>query len=161
AGAATQPPDNPESCATYARIEPPAADLPTDADRQRLKGCDSERLYFGFEVAPRPADARMCALLQQQGLTVENGRHFDSSAILAMVYANGRGAARRFDLALKFACAIGGAPAENSGRVDHLERLRDERRTGSDFHVCDDITSGAMMGTCAAFQEEFDAVARQ
>jgi hypothetical protein len=42
--------EHPEVCATYARIDVPAADLPTAADRQRLMGCDSERLYFGKDA---------------------------------------------------------------------------------------------------------------
>jgi hypothetical protein len=152
---------NPEACARYAKIEPPAADLPTDADRQQLNGCDSERLYFGFDKAPDMVEARTCALLQWQGATIEQGKHFDSSSILTMIYANGRGAPRNVDVALKFACEVGGAPAENSGRVEHLERLKKQRSTGTNFHICDDITSGAMMGICAAFRQEFDRAVRQ
>ena len=151
----------PEVCGTYARIEPPAADLPTAADRQRLMGCDAERLYFGFDKPARVVDARKCAYLQWEAVTVEKGRLFNAAGILAMVYANGRGAARNLDLALKFSCELGGAPAEASGRIEHLERLKTERSTGKDFHICDDVTSSSMMGGCAQFQEEFDRVARQ
>jgi hypothetical protein len=40
--------------------------------------------------------------------------------LLTMIYANGKGAARNFDLALKFACEVDGAPAENGYRLEHL-----------------------------------------
>ena len=152
---------HPEVCATYARIDVPAADLPTAADRQRLMGCDSERLYFGFDRPPQVVDARKCAHLQWQGVTVEKGRYFQSNGILAMIYANGRGAPRNLDLALKFSCDIDGAGAENSGRVEHLEHLKEQGRTGKAFHICDDITSGHMDGVCTGFREEFRIVARR
>jgi uncharacterized protein YecT (DUF1311 family) len=151
---------NPAVCATYAQIEVPAADLPTDADRQRLMDCDSVRLYFGFDKPARVVDARKCAYLQWQGVTAEKAL-FASAEVLTMIYANGRGATRNYDLALKFACEIGGAPAENSGRVEHLERLKTQGRTRKDFHICDDSTSGLSEGICGAVQEEFDSVARQ
>jgi hypothetical protein len=156
-----QLPDNPAVCATYAQLEVPAADVPTDADRQRLMGCDSVRLYFGFDKPPRVVDARKCAYLQNQGVIEDNQPFFAATEVLTMIYANGRGAARNYDLALKFACEIGGAPAENSGRVEHLERLKAEGPTAEDFHVCDDFTSSSMEGICAAFHEQFAIIARQ
>jgi uncharacterized protein YecT (DUF1311 family) len=66
-----------------------------------------------------------------------------------MIYANGQGVARNFDLAIKFACEVDGAPAENQGRFEHLLKLRKENWQGSDFNLCDDATSGFMQGWCA------------
>jgi Lysozyme inhibitor LprI len=154
------PNELPDVCARYARVEVPAADLPTAADRQRLAGCDSEQLYFGFDKPTRVVDARKCAYLQSQDVTVEKG-HFFSAGILAMIYANGRGATRNVDLALKFSCELGGAPAEASERIERLERLKKQGRTGKDFHICDDAGSSAMIGRCAEHEEEFHRVARQ
>jgi hypothetical protein len=37
--------------------------------------------------------------------------------ILIMVYANGQGVPKNFELALRFACTLGGAGAEISGRL--------------------------------------------
>ncbi len=41
------------------------------------------------------------------------------------------------------------AQAETDGRVLHLAKLKADRWTGTDFSLCDDITSGMMMGICA------------
>jgi len=76
------------------------------------------------------------------------------------LYANGVGATRSFELALRFACALDGAPAEMSGRIAHLEKLRDTHWTGSDFSLCDDISSGYMSGQCAAQAEQLKQAAR-
>jgi uncharacterized protein YecT (DUF1311 family) len=150
-----------ELCAKYAHIEVPAADLPTAADRQRLMGCDSERLYFGFDRPPRVVDARKCAHLQWQAVTVGKGR-FSAADILMMIYANGRGATRNLDLAMKYSCELDGAAnAEIIGRIEHLERLKKQGRTGKEFHICDDFTSGTMGARCAGVEEEFNSVARQ
>jgi uncharacterized protein YecT (DUF1311 family) len=124
-------------------------------------GCDSERLYFGFDRPARVVDARKCALLQWNAGTVGKWKFFDAAGILMMVYANGRGATRNLDLAQKFACEVGGADLEVSGRIEHLERLKRQGRTGKDFHICDDFTSGVMWGICSGFEEEFHSVARQ
>jgi hypothetical protein len=134
------------------------------ADRLRTPAVDRLRFMAAvlrFRQAARVVGARKCALLQWQGATEDKGKYFDAASMLTMIDANGRGAARNFDLALKFACEVGGAPAENSGRVAHPERLKKQRWTGNDFRIRDDITSGAMMGICAAVRDEFDSVARQ
>jgi hypothetical protein len=72
-----------------------------------------------------------------------------------MIYANGKGATRNFDLALKFVCEIDGARAENDYRFEHLLKLKDQRWTGDNFNLCDDATNGFMQGICASMQEKF------
>ena len=64
-------------------------------------------------------------------------------------YANGEGVARNRGLAQKFACEMGGAPAERTGRTEHLERLTAETNPGH-FDVCNDTTSGEMGSNCEA-----------
>ena len=51
-------------------------------------------------------------------------------AILMMVYANGNGATRNFDAALKLACSLGGAPGDDTGRVYQLDRLKKSKLGG-------------------------------
>ncbi|QZN99358.1 lysozyme inhibitor LprI family protein [Chenggangzhangella methanolivorans] len=78
-----------------------------------------------------------------------------------MIYANGDGAPRNDDLAIAYACAAGGAPAEISGRVEHLlERKRQGAAVPDRFDFCDDITSGMMMGFCSSRAAKKDAVGR-
>jgi len=55
-----------------------------------------------------------------------------------MIYANGKGAARNFDLALKFACEWNDSVDENNPRFEHLLKLKNENWTGNDFSLCDD-----------------------
>jgi len=71
----------------------------------------------------------------------------NDTAVLMMLHANGLGVPRDVDLAIRFACSGAAAPAEMEGRVEHLVTLQDDPRR---FDQCDDITSGAMGGVCAA-----------
>jgi uncharacterized protein YecT (DUF1311 family) len=70
------------------------------------------------------------------------------NAVLAMLYANGLGVPRDLDLATQYACRAGGAYAEVSGRVEHLQALK-TAPAATPYDQCDDATSGFMMGVCA------------
>jgi hypothetical protein len=134
-------PEAPAACRKYEAIPTPQSAASPAAK------CDSESLYYGFDHPPDPAKARECAY-RELGKH-DPGNPISGEAILAMIYANGTAVPRNLDLALKFACEIDGAPAEMDGRIAHLEKLRAEGWTGSNFDVCDDITSGYMEGFCA------------
>jgi uncharacterized protein YecT (DUF1311 family) len=77
------------------------------------------------------------------------------------IYANGIGAPRNFDIAMKFACELNGAPAEEEGWLAHLQKLKKENWQGQDFSPCDDITSGAAMGFCEAHDAKLADTARK
>jgi hypothetical protein len=63
---------------------------------------------------------------------------------------------------MKFACEAGGAPAEIEGRLAHRDQWRRHPELArEDFDFCDDITSGYMMGFCAALSERMAAVTRE
>jgi uncharacterized protein YecT (DUF1311 family) len=153
---------HPAGCEQYKSISIPAADLPSAGDRKELASCVSQDLYFGFEKPADPVRARKCAYLEREKAKkgVEDGV-FSGAGLLAMIYANGKGAARNFDLALKFSCEVDGAQAENEGRFEHLLKLKSQHWTGSDFSLCDDITSGFMMGWCAHLEERGNKVQRR
>jgi uncharacterized protein YecT (DUF1311 family) len=71
--------------------------------------------------------------------------------MLTTVYANGEGAARNLDLAIRLACTFPGAePAEYDRRVTRLAALRDRNWQGRDFSWCDDIDPGLVTGLCAS-----------
>jgi hypothetical protein len=63
-------------------------------------------------------------------------------------------------LALRFACQVGGAPAELSSRVSRLSHARAGGALDRELDICDDIRSGYMSGYCAAHRARIDAVPR-
>jgi hypothetical protein len=149
----------PEECKRYATIGIPRDDAPNADEAKGLADCNSEALYYGFEQPPNPQRARKCAYMERDNQNA--GSPFSGAALLTMVYANGNGAKRNVDLALRFACEAGGTPAEVQGRVAHLERLASEPRPNQNFDFCDDITSGYMEGFCADKQQKINQIARE
>jgi hypothetical protein len=78
-----------------------------------------------------------------------------------MIYANGFGVNRDLDISIRLACShVPGAPAEIEGRLEHLKRLQDRPSTDT-FDICDDITSGYMMGYCAGVSSELSRQQRE
>lgn len=129
------------ACMKVAKAAPPAADLPPPSAVAGLQRCEPIDLYYDTKSmsAPKPADwqpVRQCAIVQK------------NNAVLMMLYQNGLGVARNPALALKSACSIDAAPAEMEGRVAHLQKLNASGAHG-DIDLCDDITSGYMMGVCS------------
>lgn len=139
--------------------EPPEADFPPTEEAAALNGCSSADLYFGIGVARDRVKARHCALLEREEyrrMYVEDGiqpyPRLDGSGVLAMIYANGEGATRDFDVAIKMACEMSGAPAEMQYRLTDLAEKRSAGWEGNDFHACDHITSGLAGGRCQSLE---------
>jgi hypothetical protein len=148
-------------CRNLRARQPPEADRARGPETAALKGCDSEALYYGIGMKADPVKARQCALIEAQAADPsEMQAPFAGNAMLMTIYANGVGAARDLDLATSLACRIDGAPAESDGRVLRLQRLKTEGWTGSDFHYCDDVTSGLAMGWCAGHGARIEGAAR-
>lgn len=136
-------------CRAVSRRELPATDRPSPEIAASLANCDAEAHYFGIGVPRNPARARLCAFTQQP--TDQMLEPFAGRAMLMMIYANGEGAARDLDLAIRLACTLEGAePAEYDRRVTRLARLRDRNWRGGDFSYCDDIEPGLGTGLCAS-----------
>lgn len=108
------------------------------------KTCKSIEYYYGLNDKKGYEEAKKCAYRELQD---GDESVFGGVSILMMVYANGRGAGRDLDLALKYACLFGGSEAELKERMKHLESLR---KMPDIFEVCDDVTSGLMEGHCAS-----------
>lgn len=134
-------------CRAVRDREPPAADRPDAAAAKALEGCDSEALYYGIGMPADPVKARQCAFLEAE--TEDYGDPFAGRAMLMTIYANGVGAARDLDVAAHLACRTWWAPAEADARVLRLARAKTEGWTGTDFHYCDEATSGHVGGQCA------------
>ena len=137
-------------CRALKSVKVPEADAPDAAQAARLADCSSEALYYGIG---RPVDAvaaRQCAFVEKKAADPQvEDFGFTGDRSLMTIYANGVGAARNLDVATALACRDGFAPAETDGRVLHLAKLKAEGWAGTDFSLCDDITSGMMMGICA------------
>lgn len=145
------------ACTSLKQIAIPAADQPDAAARARLSGCSSESAYYADDGKPDYVQARLCAYLER-----EQGDElvFGGSGVLLMIYANGDGVARNLPLAKRFACEVDGAPAEREGRLQHLDAMAAAGAAAERFDLCDDITSGYMMGFCASREAEAAKAAR-
>jgi len=134
-------------CIKASKTEFPGADRPSAEQAKALAECASVDLYFGIGRPADPALARQCAYVE-----MGNGDEliWGGSSILIMAYANGRGATRNLDLAIRLACENDLAPGGGQAyRIEHLARLREENWEGNDFSICDDTTSGYWEGNCA------------
>ena len=127
-------------CAATQNATAPKLDEASEPEKQLLSQCDASALYYGFGNAPDYIQARKCAFIKQ---------NYD---VLAMIYANGKGVKPDLDLAIHYACLMQAAPAEMEGRVSHLAQIKAGTEK-SPFDICDDITSGYMMGVCASIDE--------
>ncbi|MGK5079580.1 lysozyme inhibitor LprI family protein [Janthinobacterium sp. HLX7-2] len=128
-------------CLKVKDAAPPPAHLPAPSAVASLQQCQASDLYYDTKSmsSPKPADwrpVRHCALATQ------------NSGVLMMLYQNGQGVQKEPLLALKYACSIDAAPAEMLGRIEHLQQINASGRGMID--LCDDITSGYMMGVCGA-----------
>jgi hypothetical protein len=144
-------------CAAATTWTPPPGDRPGPSARRTLAGCDAEAFYYGIGQRADPERARQCAFLQ-----AEHGRDdgFSGESLLMAIYANGRGAARNLDAARHFACSQNYSPAEREGRLAHFAAMQAGTGPARHFDYCDDITSGAAEGQCAAHGERIAAAGR-
>jgi len=146
-------------CKRYENVSFPAADKPKAEDAATLDKCESYDLYYGFDKAADPVQARLCAYHEMESMKGRDA--FSGIDMLMMIYANGVGAKRNLPLAIKLACKIEGAPAEMEERIAHLEQLKKQNWQGTDFSLCDDITSSYMQAICADHFESFAKINRK
>jgi hypothetical protein len=144
-------------CASVKDVELPAADRPTPAEEKALAKCVSVDLYYGFGQPVDPVKARKCAYAEMDR---DAKAPIGGKAILMMIYANGNGATRNFDVATKLACSLGGGPGDDAGRVYQLDRLKKQNWAGNSFSVCDHSSARELYEQCAILSERFDKVER-
>lgn len=113
------------------------------------EGCKPIDRYYDALRSPTPdwQAVHRCAVQER------------SDAVLMMLHANGHGVPRDIGRAIAHACRVDGAPAELAGRLEHLQRMAAEQDKAP-FDLCDDITSGMMMGFCAGIAQDTDSRAR-
>src|SRR5258708_1331388 len=72
----------------------------------QLKNCDSEALYYGYDRPADPSAALQCAYYERAHQDPSVVAAFAGPGVLTMLYANGKGVRRNYDLAIRFACEI-------------------------------------------------------
>lgn len=122
----------------------------TSASAETLANCDETVLYYGLVGKPDYAAALECGWYERAHPKENAANMFYGPGVLTMLYANGKGTARDYELAIRFACEQPwAAEYEQSLRIGHLEYLRDTNAQKTTFDLCDDITSGLNQGACA------------
>ncbi len=125
----------------------PAKDLPDELGKSKYINGDSYRYYYGIGKQKNYIEARYAALIELE--KYGDNKVFGGSAILMMLYANGLGVTKNINLALNLAkYNVKGATAEIEGRIESLVKIKNSKQPKF-FDLCDDITSGIMMGYCA------------
>jgi hypothetical protein len=138
-------------CAS-AKAQPLITAQPTEPlSAERLANCDETALYYGLGNKPDYAAALQCGWYQRMHPQHAVGNMFYGPGVLAMLYANGKGVPRNYDLAIRFACEDSwAAEAEMANRIGHLEHLRDTGSQQATFDLCDDAMSGLSDGSCTS-----------
>jgi uncharacterized protein YecT (DUF1311 family) len=145
-----------EQCDGLVNVTYPSSDKPNSSQKVTLQGCDPDTLYYGLDGKKIDyVQARLCAL------STPSPQDY-SSSVLMMVYANGQGVKRNYKLAKKAACDVEGAPAEIQSRIQHLLDMETGKKgANSKIDICDDITSGFMMGYCSSLDSNLKEQIRE
>lgn len=134
-----------KECIRVKDISSPETDRPSAKISSSLSGCIPTDLYYEAK--------RKLATNNANWINVRNCAFAENDdAVLMMLYANGFGVSKNVNLAIKYACKIGGAPAEVESRIPHLASMSEDSEHRI-FDLCDDITSGYMQGFCTSFEE--------
>lgn len=144
-----------ERCARFSKHPIPPRELASVDSLPNSDTCSSYAHYFGFGCVQDFRKAKAKAFVEREGKV---DFPFRGASLLSMVYANGNGAPRNLTLALKFTCEANAAPAETEARLDHLEGVSESGNARGDFSICDDLTSGYMMGICASHGNRYHEI---
>ncbi|HXU81830.1 MAG TPA: lysozyme inhibitor LprI family protein [Polyangia bacterium] len=151
--------DTEAQCKRAEKAELPLGDRPDAKATAALGGCRSEDLYYGISAPADPVRARQCAYLERDR---GDDLVFGGSAMLMTIYANGVGAPRNLEVAIKLACHMKDvATGEMWTRVANLARRKKEQKPATAFDLCDDASSGLMAGHCAAHAERIKGARRR
>lgn len=142
--------------ALTAPLPPEAARLQSEAEQGKLPikpDCDEHALYYGIGQPPAYANALACAYTHR---ALKHRQFLNGAGTLAMLYANGDGVPRNYDLAIRFACEAADEGGQNNEeRFGVLEALRDGKLPiGTRFDLCDEQGSGAMGAYCEGVTQD-------
>jgi hypothetical protein len=136
--------------ALAAPLEQPAIQTPWTAEK--LAGCDETDTYYGIRGEPDYPAALACGWYERAH-PKPAATMFYGPGVLTMLYANGQAGARNYDLAIRMACEQKATSQEEMAlSIGHLEAMRAGNTDPGRFDLCEDITSGPSMGSCASIQ---------
>lgn len=137
--------DTDPACAElFARVAEPEGDGPAPEEAKLLAVCDSEQLYYGERGPENLRRARHCAYLEREGYDLPT---VSGPAVLMMIYANGLGVERSFELAQRFNCEVGGSPEEIADRRALLDAYAQGGQS-REFDICDGVSAGFLKEIC-------------
>jgi len=120
---------------------------------EKLASCDASDLYYGIRGTPDYPAALACGWYERAHPRAAEASMFSGPGVLTMLYANGQAETRNYDLAIRLACEQEGtSEAEMALRIGHLEAMRTGKAEPGRFDLCDDITSGPSMSSCASIR---------
>lgn len=127
---------------------PPSRDLPSQADRARLHGCNAASFYYGLDTPVNFKDARLCAFIEIE--EERAGFPMQGAGMLMVIYFNGDGAARSRTLAKQFACQLRGY--QNADTL--LDALDAAATAGKRFDACDAADDANSFNVCDILSED-------
>ncbi len=106
------------ACKAVENLSVPAPSTPLRSS------CNSARLYYGADGEPDHAAAAKCALAWWAYPFGKGATSSADTGVLIMVYANGDGAPRNLNLAIRVACLSGADDGAYDGAIKDLVRIR-------------------------------------
>jgi uncharacterized protein YecT (DUF1311 family) len=133
-------------CELAEKIPNPQSDLQQDGTNA-VEHCNVWNMYYGVGQPVDLRGARYCAYSNLGGED-SSEINVEAPAVLAMIYAGGKGVAANLQLAVKFACEIKEGWGDNSDLVKMLDAKQKEGVTRVDLDVCDAPTGREMGYGC-------------
>lgn len=130
-----------------ANINPP--EFKAKMTKNELKECSSTDFYYGLNTKVNFDKALQCAYHEQAKIDAIIANPLNGSAMLSMLYANGKAVERDLDLASRFVCESSWASGmEVKSRLDFIKNQSELGTSRANFELCDFMTSGMSMGMC-------------
>jgi len=138
-----------KECARLANLQAPASDMRTTNVQNDLAGCNAEELYYDTQSDSKATQTdwnrvRACSFAK------------NDSSVLMMLYANGFGVKRNYDLAIRYACRQ--RTPESDFAVDvMITDLFTRKTSGTEpteqFEQCKFCANNISCGQCVYIEE--------
>lgn len=151
---AQQETNSENECARVKNLEPPKADRPSKALLDSVAGCDAEALYYEAAHDPKASQqdwnkVRACASATSD------------DRVMMMLYANGYGVKRNYDLAIKYACGMEGDSALEVIVGDLAELNSSGKKPVGSFDVCTYAAVPMEQGVCLSRNHDYEGKSRE
>ena len=133
---------------TLSTIKIPEEDMADEETAKKLEDEDPESYYYGYDGTPDYKKARLVAYSKfRKEFDISDPCSLISPAsVLMMVYTNGQGVKRNFDLGMMFGCISSFAYMELEGAINTIQKFKSTNWIGNNFSLSNIATSGLMCG---------------